>query len=72
MEIKPRYLLHLAAIGEHGSFVKAAEALNISQPALSLSIQRIEDITKAKLVDRGRNGARLTPRPTASICSRTA
>ena len=60
MEIKPRYLRHLAAIGEHGSFVKAAESLNISQPALSLSVQRIEDITKAKLVDRGRNGARLT------------
>ncbi len=61
MEIKPRYLRHLAAIGEHGSFVKAAESLNISQPALSLSVQRIEDITKARLVDRGRNGARLTP-----------
>ncbi len=60
MEIKPRYLRYLAAIGTHGSYVKAAGALNISQPALSLSIQRIEDITKAKLVDRGRHGARLT------------
>lgn len=61
MEIKPRYLRYLAAIGAHGSFVRAAESLNISQPALSLSVRRIEDITKARLVDRGRNGARLTP-----------
>ncbi len=61
MEIKPRYLRYLAAIRRHGSFVKAAEALNISQPALSLSVQRFEDVTKAKLVDRGRHGARLTP-----------
>lgn len=60
MEIKPRYLRYLAAIGAHGSFVKAAVSLGISQPALSLSIQRIEDITRTKLVDRGRHGARLT------------
>lgn len=61
MELKPQYLLHLAAIGRHGSYVSAAESLKISQPALSISIQRIEDITKAKLVERGRNGAKLTP-----------
>ena len=60
MEIKPRYLRYLAAIGTHGSFVKAAASLNISQPALSLSIQRIEDITRVRLVDRGRHGASLT------------
>lgn len=60
MEIKPRYLRYLAAIGTHGSYVKAAVSLNISQPALSVSIQRLEDITKAKLVDRGRHGAELT------------
>lgn len=60
MEIKPRYLRYLAAIGQHGSFVKAAASLGISQPALSLSIQRIEDITQTQLVDRGRHGAKLT------------
>ena len=60
MEIKPRYLRYLAAIETHGSFVKAAGSLNISQPAMSLSIQRIEDITKTRLVDRGRHGAKLT------------
>jgi DNA-binding transcriptional LysR family regulator len=60
MDIKPGHLLYLAAIGEHGSFVRAAEHLNISQPALSLSIQRVEHLTRTKLVERGRNGARLT------------
>lgn len=60
MDIKPRHLLYLAAIGEHGSFVSAAKSLRISQPALSLSVKRIEDITGVKLVNRGRNGAQLT------------
>jgi len=60
MDIKSRHLQHLAAIGAHGSFVRAARSLNISQPALSLSVKRIEDITGAKLVDRGRSGAQLT------------
>jgi LysR family pca operon transcriptional activator len=59
--MKPGYLLYLAAIGEHGSFVRAAEALHISQPALSLSVQRIEELAGTNLVDRGRKGARLTP-----------
>lgn len=60
MELRPRHLLYLAAIGEHGSFVKAARSLGISQPALSLIVQRVEDITKTRLVNRGRHGARLT------------
>ncbi len=60
MDIKPGHLLYLAAVGEHGSFVRAAKYLHISQPALSLSIQRIEHLTRTKLVERGRNGARLT------------
>lgn len=61
MQLKPSYLIQLAAIEEHGSYVRAAEALNISQPALSISVRRIEDITKSKLVVRGRSGAQLTP-----------
>lgn len=60
MELDPRHLRHLAAIGQYGTFVRAAKSLRISQPALTLSIQRIEDITKMKLVERGRHGARLT------------
>ena len=60
MEIESRQIRYLAAVGEHGTFINAAKALRISQPALSLSIQRLEDIVKTPLVERGRNGAKLT------------
>lgn len=60
MDIKPGHLIYLAAIGEYGSIVRAAEHLRISQPALSLGVQRVEHLTGTKLVERGRNGARLT------------
>lgn len=60
MQLESRQLRHLAAIGRHGTFVGAAKALGMSQPALSLSIQRLEDILKVTLIERGRNGAILT------------
>lgn len=60
MQLESRQIRHLAAIGQHGTFVSAAKALGLSQPALSLSIQRLEDILKVPLVERGRNGATLT------------
>ncbi|MDR6820341.1 LysR family pca operon transcriptional activator [Neorhizobium sp. 2083] len=60
MDLEPRLLRYLLAIDRAGSFQKAAEALGISQPALSVSIARLEDITRMHLVDRGRFGAILT------------
>lgn len=60
MNLESRQLRHLAAIGRHGTFVSAAKALGMSQPALSLSIQRLEDILTVPLVVRGRSGATLT------------
>lgn len=60
MNLESRHLRHLAAIGRNGTFIRAAKALQISQPALTLSIQRLEDITKMRLVERGRSGASLT------------
>jgi len=60
MEIESRQIRYLAAIGRHGTFVGAAKALRMSQPALSLSIQRLEDILQTTLVERGRKGAVLT------------
>ncbi|WP_117196017.1 LysR family transcriptional regulator [Rhizobium terrae] len=60
MDLEPRLLRYLLAIDRAGSFQKAAEALGISQPALSVSIARLEDITRMHLVDRGRYGAILT------------
>jgi LysR family pca operon transcriptional activator len=40
--------------------LRAAQALNVAQPSLSVSIARLEDITGQSLVERGRHGARLT------------
>lgn len=60
MKLESRQIRHLAEIGRQGTFVGAAKALGMSQPALSLSIQRLEDILKVTLVERSRKGATLT------------
>jgi len=61
MEIDPRLLRYLLAIDRQGSFVRGAETLGISQPALSVAISRLEDVVGARLMDRGRQGAQLNP-----------
>ena len=45
-------LRHLIALAEHHTFSKAAEALFLTQPALSRSIQTLEQELDVKLVDR--------------------
>jgi DNA-binding transcriptional LysR family regulator len=56
-----RKLKHIAALAEAGSYARAAQTLNISQPALSQSIQAIEQRFGIRLFDRGRRGVTLTP-----------
>jgi DNA-binding transcriptional LysR family regulator len=56
-----RKLKHIAALAEAGSFARAAQILNISQPALSQSIQAIEQRFGIRLFDRSRRGVTLTP-----------
>lgn len=53
-------LTHLLLIAEHGTFTAAARAAHLSQPALSASVQRLEAEVGARLLERGRHGARLT------------
>jgi DNA-binding transcriptional LysR family regulator len=59
MEI--RQLLHFLAAVEHGSFHKAAEALNVSQPALTKSIRRLETTLGLTLFERHTRGISPTP-----------
>ncbi|MDX6494850.1 MAG: hypothetical protein QOE17_836, partial [Gaiellales bacterium] len=56
-----RQLRTLAEVVDRGSFSAAAEALGISQPAVSQQIRTLESEVGAKLVERGRRN-RLTDR----------
>lgn len=55
-----RQLQHLIALAEQGSFGRAAEAVHLSQPALSRSIENLEEDLQARLVDRAYGQVRLT------------
>ena len=57
----PRKLIYLASIVEHGSFKKASKELEISQPALSASMDRLEKGLGFRLLDRSHLGVSPTP-----------
>lgn len=50
----------LAEIIDCGSFTRAAEALNVTQPTLTRTIQHLESLTGAPLLKRGRYGVSAT------------
>jgi LysR family hydrogen peroxide-inducible transcriptional activator len=56
-----RQLQFLTALRAEGSFVAAAEAVGVTQPTLSSGIKDLEAGLGAVLVERGRQGAVLTP-----------
>ncbi|HSO22380.1 MAG TPA: LysR family transcriptional regulator [Chondromyces sp.] len=51
--IQTQKLEHAVALAEHRNFRHAAEALHLTQPALSRSIQSLEAALGARLFDRG-------------------
>ena len=55
-----RQLQYLVALGETGSFSRAADACHVTQPTLSAGIKELEDLLGVKLADRQARGARLT------------
>jgi DNA-binding transcriptional LysR family regulator len=55
-----RDIEYFATIAEHGHLGRAAEALGLSQPALSKSLRRLEKAMQAKLVTRTPKGVELT------------
>jgi DNA-binding transcriptional LysR family regulator len=52
-----RSIRYLVAIIDEGTFARAAEKLNVTQPALSRSVQALERALGVKLLDRGKSGA---------------
>ncbi len=54
-------LLAFVAISERGSINKAAQALNISQPAVSRGIKTLEEMLGVELLERSSMGVQLTP-----------
>ena len=61
MALGLRQLRQFVTIAELGSYRRAAEALHIAQPALSVSIQKLEHSVGALLLERGAKGVSLTP-----------
>jgi DNA-binding transcriptional LysR family regulator len=56
-----RRLAHIVALAERRNFARASEQVNLSQPALTRSIQAAEAELGMRLFDRG--GARVSPTP---------
>jgi DNA-binding transcriptional LysR family regulator len=54
MSVDLRLLRHARALAEEGSFARAARSLHLTQPALSRSIQILEQRVGVPLFDRGR------------------
>lgn len=59
LDLKPRHLQLLVAVDEYRSLAKVAEAIHISQPAVSKSLAEIERLLDVSLFERGPRG--LTP-----------
>ena len=55
-----RHLRYFVALADAGSFTRAAENIFIAQPTLSQQIRRLEEIVGTPLLQRRREGLRLT------------
>lgn len=58
--VRLRHLHCFIAVAREGFLHRAAQQLNLSQPALSKTLSELETLTGINLFDRGRHGARLT------------
>ena len=56
-----RQLEYFIAIAQHRTFRRAADSLGISQPTLTAQMNALEETLNAKILERSRNGAILTP-----------
>jgi DNA-binding transcriptional LysR family regulator len=58
--IELRHLRYFVALADAGNFTRAAMRMYIAQPTLSQQIRRLEEIVGAPLLQRRRDGVRLT------------
>ena len=58
--IRLRHLHTFVAVAQQGTLGRADETLNLSQPALSKTLNELEQLTGTRLFERGRLGAQLT------------
>lgn len=61
MKVTLRQLRFLASLADHGHFGRAAAAVNVSQPALSVQIRALEAALGAQLVEREARRVVVTP-----------
>ena len=61
MKFTLRQLEYFVALTRHEAFGRAAEACNVSQPALSVQIKALEDLLGGPLVERRARAITLTP-----------
>src|SRR5256885_103932 len=59
--IRLRHLQCFLAIAQHGNLRRAAQALAITQPAVTKTLNELEEMLGTTLFVRGRKGATLTP-----------
>lgn len=65
--MEARDLEYFTVVADVGNLRRAAEILNLSQPALSKSLRRLEEAAGTKLVGRTSKGVELTPVGTALL-----
>lgn len=58
--IQTRQLLYFVEASRSGSLLKAAQRLDVTQPAITSAIHKLESTLGAKLLDRSRQGVALT------------
>ena len=61
MSVDPRRVLTFREVARQGSFSRAAEALSLTQPAVSQQVAALERQAGAQLLERGPGGLALTP-----------
>jgi DNA-binding transcriptional LysR family regulator len=61
LALELRHLRYFVALADAGNFTRAAEKIFIAQPTLSQQIRRLEEIVGTPLLQRRREGLRLTP-----------